>query len=128
MIVGIGVDIIEVDRVAEKILKEGFREKVFSAREIDFCESKGNNRAQHYAARFCAKEAFLKATGRGMLLSNELREIEVDVTDEGKPVIHLSGDPAGLARENKWRIHVTLSHVIAAACAMVVIESNETAT
>jgi holo-[acyl-carrier protein] synthase len=125
MIVGIGIDIIEVDRMADKVSKEEFRKKVFSQDEIDFCESKGNNKAQHYAARFSAKEAFLKATGMGMLLSLELKELEVRVTKEGKPFIHLSGEPARLAEQNKWRIHVTLSHIQPVACAMVVIETTE---
>jgi holo-[acyl-carrier protein] synthase len=123
MIAGIGIDIVEVDRIAEKILKEGFREKVFSKNEIDFCESKGTNKAQHYAARFSAKEAFLKATGKGMLLSNELNEIEVRTNDDGKPEIHLTGNLALLAEEKKWRIHLSLSHVSSTACAMVVLET-----
>ncbi|HET6544729.1 MAG TPA: 4'-phosphopantetheinyl transferase superfamily protein, partial [Chryseolinea sp.] len=61
MIVGIGIDMIEVDRVLEKVDKDnGFREKVFSAGEIEICEA--NRKAEKYAARFAAKEAFLKAT------------------------------------------------------------------
>jgi len=126
MIVGLGVDMVEVDRVAAKVARAGFREKVFSTDEIDFCESKGVHKAQHYAARFSAKEAFLKATGMGLLLTNDLREIEVRLSDEGQPVIHLSGKPELLASRNKWRIHVTLSHVQSVACATVVIETNET--
>lgn len=60
MITGIGTDLIEVERVAGKINKEeGFRELVFSPAEIAYCETK-TNKFQHYAARFAAKEAFLK--------------------------------------------------------------------
>ena len=125
MIVGIGIDMIEVDRVAEKISKPRFREKVFSKNEIDFCESKGANKAQHYAARFSAKEAFLKATGQGMLLSHSFSEIEVTATQDGQPLIHLTGRLAQVAAEKKWIVHVTLSHIQSAACAMVAIETNE---
>ncbi|MBK7098524.1 MAG: 4'-phosphopantetheinyl transferase superfamily protein [Sphingobacteriales bacterium] len=63
MITGVGIDIIEVERVASKIGKEqGFREMVFSKEEIDYCESK-THKFEHYAARFAAKEAFFKALG-----------------------------------------------------------------
>jgi len=126
MIIGVGIDIIEVERVAEKILKgQGFCENVFSKREIDFCEQKGANKAQHYAARFSAKEAFLKATGMGLLLSHELNEIEVTVTPDGKPNISLAGNLSPLTKEKKWNIHLSLSHINSIACAMVVIESYE---
>jgi len=124
MIFGVGIDIIEVERVGEKISKEnGFREKVFSKNEIEFCESKGLNKAQHYAARFSAKEAFLKATGMGLLLSVELNEIEVLVTKEGKPEIQLSGSIAGLIHQKGWKINVSLSHIQSNACSIVIIET-----
>jgi len=58
MIAGLGIDIVEVERIAEKIEKDnGFRELVFSANEIAYCESK-TYKYEHYAARFAAKEAF----------------------------------------------------------------------
>ena len=126
MIVGIGIDIVEVQRIAEKISNgNAFREKLFSESEIDFCESKGTNKAQHYAARFSAKEAFLKATGKGLLLSNDLSEIEVTANEDGKPEILLTGSLALFAKEKKWRIHVSLSHIRDTACAMVVLETFE---
>jgi holo-[acyl-carrier protein] synthase len=126
MIFGVGIDIIEVERVAEKISREnGFREKIFSKNEIEFCESKDLNKAQHYAARFSAKEAFLKATGMGLLLSYELNEIEVAMTDEGKPEIQLRGSMATIIHQKGWKIHVSLSHIQTNACAIVVIETIE---
>ena len=61
MIIGIGIDIIEVERIAHRVGRDtGFREFVFSKNEIEYCESKAHP-FQHYAARFAAKEAFLKA-------------------------------------------------------------------
>ncbi len=126
MIVGIGVDIIEVSRVQKYIAKDnGFKEKVFSKKEIVFCESKGKNKAQHYATRFAAKEAFLKATGQGLLLSNDLNEIEVEVMESGKPEILLAGKLASVTKINKWMVYVSLAHLRSTACAMVVIESVE---
>jgi holo-[acyl-carrier protein] synthase len=125
MIAGIGIDIVEVERMAEKILKQDFLEKVFSKTEIEFCETKGHNKAQHYAARFSAKEAFLKATGQGMLLTNELNEIETVINKDGKPEILLSGSLIVLADEKGWKIHVSLSHVHTTACAVVLLETHD---
>lgn len=123
MIVGIGIDMIEVERVAEKVAKEnGFKEKIFSLQEIDFCESRPEQ-AQHFSVRFAAKEAFLKATGYGLQLSFELRLIEVVRTPSGKPEIELHGNFKSLALENGWKkIHLSLSHLQAIACAVVIIE------
>ena len=122
MIIGVGIDIIEVERVAEKVNKDsGFREKVFSPNEISFCEAKGPNQAQHYAARFAAKEAFLKATGHGLQLSHELNEIEVVTNDDGKPEIHFRKKLANDLPKN-WKVLVSLSHVQSTACAVVIIE------
>jgi holo-[acyl-carrier protein] synthase len=123
MIVGVGIDIIEVDRIGEKLERgKALREKIFSPAEIAFCESKAN-RAQHYAARFAAKEAFLKAIGAGLSLSHELHEIEVRVDSTGKPGIGLTGTFLTLAQENKWnKIHLSLSHVQSMACAVVILE------
>src|SRR6188768_3660867 len=102
MIVGVGIDIIEVSRVAEKIGREnGFRENVFSAAEIAYCESQ-SDKAQHYAARFACKEAFLKATGMGLLMGTTLRDIEVTSNDQGKPEVMLYAIFKEEAQKNSW--------------------------
>lgn len=123
MIIGTGIDIIEVQRVAEKVGKQnGFREKIFSASEISFCESK-INRSEHYAARFAAKEAFLKAIGKGLTETFDLNQIVVSNDELGKPTITLTGQLEIKARELHWtKIHVSLSHLKSIACAVVVIE------
>lgn len=122
MIIGVGIDMIEVDRVIAKIDKDkGFKEMVFSRAEIDFCESK--RRAEDYAARFAAKEAFLKATGLGLLLGHELSEVEVVNDTNGKPFLNLTGNFKTKAEENGWnKIHLSLSHLQQVACAVVIIE------
>lgn len=122
MIVGIGIDMIEVDRVMSKVDKDkGFKEKVFSKAEIEFCES--NRRSENYAARFAAKEAFLKATGLGLLLGTELSEVEVVNDVNGKPSLSLKGNFKLQAEQNSWnKIHLSLSHLQQIACAVVIIE------
>lgn len=123
MITGIGIDMVEVDRIAEKIRKEnGFKEKIFSASEIQFCETK-QAKDQHYAARFAAKEAFLKATGLGLTLGYNLSEIEVVHDSTGKPELKLDG-PFLLHMEDLkcGRIHLSITHVQSMACAIVILE------
>ena len=124
MIIGTGIDIIEVARVAEKVNKEsGFRQKVFSNSEVQFCESR-NDKSQSYAGRFAAKEAFLKATGKGLALGFELRDIEIINDSAGKPEIMLRGNFQQLAADNGWnKIHLSLSHLQHIACAVVILET-----
>ena len=124
MIVGVGIDIIEIHRVGEKLSRgNGFREQVFSADEITFCEG-GATPFQHYAARFAAKEAFLKATGEGLRLGHELHLIEVSQDETGKPALHLKGSYRDLAAVRNWhKIHLSISHTKETACAVVIIES-----
>ena len=120
---GVGIDMIEVERVASGIDKEsGFREMVFSAKEIVYCELK-KNKFEHYAARFAAKEAFFKALGTGWVENTLFNEVEVINNCNGKPEIHLSGvtkntvDIMGINR-----ILVSLSHLKTMASAIVILE------
>jgi len=124
MILGIGTDLIEVERVAEKMEKKaGFKELVFSPAEIIYCEAK-TNKYEHYAARFAAKEAFLKAIGTGWRSGTAFNEIEVYNDGEGKPELRFSGITANTVIEmHAGKIFVSLSHLKTMACAMVIIES-----
>ncbi|WP_214073211.1 holo-ACP synthase [Mucilaginibacter sp. dw_454] len=123
MIAGIGIDIIEIDRVAGNIIKEnGFREMIFSENEIAYCENKAN-KFEHYAARFAAKEAFFKALGTGWLDGTAFNEIEITNDELGKPTIVLLG--ATRLTINSFRlsnIMVSLTHIKAVASAVVIIE------
>jgi holo-[acyl-carrier protein] synthase len=123
MIVGIGIDMIEVDRVQTKVERHAaFRESIFSRDEIAWCEKQAN-KGENYAARFAAKEAFLKATGQGLTLGYELSNIEVINDELGKPSIRLGGVYQEEAIKRNWNcIHVTLSHLKHMACAVVIIE------
>ena len=123
MVIGIGTDLTEVERVAQKINKEaGFREMVFSKTEIAYCESK-INQYEHFAARFAAKEAFFKALGTGWLVGTHFNEVEIINDAYGKPCLVLLGETKETL--SAWRINtilVSLSHLKAIASAVVVIE------
>jgi holo-[acyl-carrier protein] synthase len=123
MIVGLGLDMIEVDRVAEKIGKEsGFREMIFTPAEIAYCEDK-TNKFEHYAARFAAKEAFFKALGTGWLTGTAFNEVEIGHTDGGQPQISLLGKTAETIEAiGSFKIQVSLSHLKAVASAVVILE------
>ena len=125
MIFGIGTDMIEVERVAEKIGKNsGFRELVFSKKEIAYCEAK-TNKYEHYAARFAAKEAFFKALGTGWKNGTAFNEIEITNDETGKPVISLLGETAiSIAGMKLGKILVSISHLKTLASATVLIETK----
>jgi holo-[acyl-carrier protein] synthase len=122
-VAGVGIDMIEVERVQSSIAKEqGFRELVFSAKEIAYCESK-TNKYQHYAARFAAKEAFFKALGTGWLKDTAFNEIEVTNDENGKPILGPIGESAAVINRNgALKISVSLTHLKTMASAVVIIE------
>ena len=123
MIFGIGTDLIEVERVAHKMEKKiGFKELVFYPNEIIYCEAR-TYKYEHYAARFAAKEAFLKALGTGWRNGTAFNEIEIYNDEEGKPEIRFHGITAKTIADLKLgKIFVSLSHLKTMACAMVIIE------
>ncbi len=123
MIEGVGIDIVEVERIAGTIERNaGFVEHVFSTNEILYCESK-KNRFEHYAARFAAKEAFFKALGTGWSEGTQFNEVEIVHHENGKPVLQLLGETRQtLVFLNIVKISVSLSHVKSMATAIVIIE------
>jgi len=123
MVAGLGIDIIEVDRIAQRINSgNGFRQMVFSAAEIAYCEKQAHS-YQHYAARFAAKEAFFKALGTGWVGGTSFNEVEIVHDAQGCPQIQLHGETAQtLAALNISRILVSLSHIKTMATAVVIIE------
>jgi holo-[acyl-carrier protein] synthase len=125
-IFGIGTDIIESERVEIKLSKNnGFRETVFTQNEIEYCENKVN-KAQHYAARFAAKEAFLKAIGTGWPSKIQFNEIEIANDNNGKPEIILKGNAHEYAKEKGIvDIHLSISHLKDIANAIVALKTNK---
>ena len=122
MILGLGTDIAEVPRIAKSIENPAFKSKVFSAAEIEYCETK-TNKAENYAARFAAKEAFFKALGTGWRGGMAFNEVEVQNDELGKPHIHLIGNTAIQVKERNIKtIHVSLTHIKDVALATVVLE------
>ena len=114
---------IEVERITEKINKEsGFRELVFSKKEIAYCESK-RNKFEHYAARFAAKEAFFKALGTGWADNTLFNEVEIINNKDGKPEVILLGSTLDTINSmGIKKILVSLSHIKTIASAVVIVE------
>lgn len=123
MIFGTGIDIIEVERIKDRISKiQGLKEKIFTGKEITYCESK-KNKAQHYAARFAAKEAFFKAIGTGWRDGLEFIEIEILNDALGKPEVFLHGKTKKFSERNAIKnIHVSLSHLKNLVTAIITLE------
>lgn len=125
MIVGIGCDIIEIERIARAIKSESFIRRVFTAEEAAYCQRRGQQAAASFAARFAAKEAVLKALGTG-LREGSLQEIAVDNDGLGKPLVQLSGHFAMLAKQLGIKnIQISLSHSRELATAYVIMEDGK---
>jgi holo-[acyl-carrier protein] synthase len=127
VIVSIGTDIIEVYRIRETIERTPrFLERVFTPLEREYCEAKGAAAAQSFAARFAAKEAFLKAIRTGWRGEITWQNIEVRVDSEGAPSLVITGEAKRILDElGAARVHVSLSHTNEHATAQVVLESGE---
>src|ERR1700739_4755186 len=112
MLLGTGIDIIEIDRVARSIDRFGdrFLHRIFTAGEIAYCKRK-KNAAESFAARFAAKEAAAKALGTGISHGVSWKEFEVIREVSGRPVLRLSGRAAELAEAmGVKRIQLSLTH------------------
>jgi holo-[acyl-carrier protein] synthase len=127
VIVSIGIDVIEVGRVRDVLRRTPrFRARVFTDRERDYCDSRGAASAQHYAARFAAKEAAMKALGTGWAGGVTWHEVEITRDDAGAPVLNFTGRALELFRlSGATRAHVSLSHTAEHAVAQVIFESAD---
>lgn len=125
MVLGTGIDLVAVERIRRLIERHGqrFYGRVFTAGEIEYCAGH-RDPAPHYAARFAAKEAFLKALGTGLSQGTSLKEIDVVRGELGNPQIVLHGRTAEIAEERGVRrLHLSLSHSSGYAVAQVVAEA-----
>ena len=126
MIFGTGIDTIEVPRIEQAIKEydEQFLHRIFSDWEMAYCRSRKFS-AEHFAARFAAKEAFAKAIGTGIRQGFIWKEVEVRKEFSGKPIITLNGSMITKTAKivgGEYQVLVSLSHTKTIAEAMVVIE------
>lgn len=123
MIVGIGVDIVEIDRF-KKLTEnwgEHFLRKIFTQREIDYCISK-KNIYQHLAGKFAAKEAISKAISTGWGGNFRWKDVEILNDANGKPKIILHNQLKECY--NSYLFHISISHSFNYAVALAIVERN----
>ena len=121
MIVGIGNDIIEIERIEKAISKEGFKNKIYTQRELKNIEKRGN-RTETYAGIFSAKEAISKAIGTGVR-EFSLTDLEILNDDLGKPYVVVSEklDKIIKSKKEDYQIEISISHSKKYATAIAVI-------
>jgi holo-[acyl-carrier protein] synthase len=124
VIIGIGTDIIRVDRIQKSMdANPGFGEKLFTSSETTYCEARASKH-QSYAARFAAKEAVMKALGTGWNERVHWLDIEILRDGDEAPRVLLHGETKRLADElGVSAIHLTMSHEQKYATAFVVLEN-----
>jgi holo-[acyl-carrier-protein] synthase len=126
MIAGIGVDIMQVERIHDAVDRHGerFLRRIYTPEEIDYCRN-GAHPFQRFATRFAAKEAVLKALGVGWQRGTSFRDVVVKIDDLGAPSVELSGRSKEIAREKDVHsIHLSLSHDRQYAVAQAVAEKQ----
>lgn len=124
MIVGTGIDIAEVPRIAASIARFGerFLHRIFTEGEIRYCDAKAN-RVERYAARFAAKEAAMKAIGTGWNHGVTWRDVEVSRLPGGRPTIVFHGKAAEFAAKlGAKHVALSLTHTAEHAIAQVILE------
>jgi holo-[acyl-carrier protein] synthase len=126
MIIGIGIDVVQNDRIRESVKKFGerFTNRIYTEIETAYCNNCADP-AIHFAARFAAKEAAFKALGTGWAAGVKWKDIEVQRLPSGQPTLHLSGE--ALVRASSMtatRFHISLTHDQLVSCAVVILESG----
>lgn len=124
MIAGIGMDLVEVTRIQESLDRFGerFQRRVFTEVERAYCNALPHP-ALHFAARFAAKEAFLKAVGTGLSQGLSWKEVGVENLPSGQPVLHVEGKARERAEQmGVTHMHISLSHTQGHGAAVVVLE------
>jgi holo-[acyl-carrier protein] synthase len=124
VIISIGIDIIEVRRVREVLARTPrFTERVFTSNERAYCDSRGAVAAQHYAARFAAKEAVLKALQTGWTGGIAWQDMEVSAREGGAPLLLFHGRVREIYEQSgATAAHLSISHTSEHAIAQVILE------
>jgi holo-[acyl-carrier protein] synthase len=126
MILGTGIDVIDIERIARSVERYGdhFLRRVYTAGEIAYCQRKRRNAAESFAARFAAKEAAAKALGTGIGFGVTWREIEVGREPAGRPLLLLHGRAAEIARTmGVQHSSLSITHTGTQSMALVILES-----
>ena len=117
-----GTDIIEINRIKESIdgIGENFKNKIYTEKEVEYCEGKKNSKYQHYAGRFAAKEAIFKAISE--LLDDKFevswKDAEILNDEQGKPRVTFTSKKLQEKIEN---IDISISHCKEHAIASVIV-------
>lgn len=124
MIISIGIDIVEVYRIRETLERTPrFASRVFTEKEREYCEGKGAASAQSFAARFAAKEAFLKALKTGWRGKITWQDMEILNNAQGVPNLEIKGEARSLLENlGANKIHLSISHTTDHAVAQVILE------
>ena len=126
MIVGTGIDLVEIDRIQQSVARYGdrFLERIYTAAEIRYSQRKQRNAAESFAVRFAAKEAAAKALGTGIASGVTWLDIEVVHLPTGRPALAFHGRAAKCASAMVVRsTHLSLSHGRDLAIASVILET-----
>jgi holo-[acyl-carrier protein] synthase len=124
LIVGMGVDIAEVDRIQGAIERHGevFLRRIFTTREREYCE-RFKNKYERYAGRFAAKEAAMKALGTGWRRGVKWVDLEVVRETSGRPTLSISGEAAKIAQQIGVKsVALSITHTESQALAQVIFE------
>ncbi|MEO5886887.1 MAG: holo-ACP synthase [Anaerolineales bacterium] len=122
MILGIGIDITEIERIAKSAETEAFQRKVFTPAELRSC-GEVKKSAECLAGKFAAKEALMKALGAGIRQEVWFTQIEVLNDEAGRPYINFSGVAERLLQQSgAQQVHVSISHSGGMAVALVILE------
>ncbi len=126
MITGLGLDIVEIERMRSVFERWGNRviNRLFTDHETELWKEIGAGAVQRLAGRFAAKEAAMKALGVGWGPSATWHDFEIVNDDNGKPVLSMTGSAARTAEDlGVRRTHISISHSPKSACAVVIMES-----
>ena len=129
MVIGVGVDIVEVARIRRILEDPGigprFRERIFTEREIEYCENKRRGKYKSYAGRFTAKEAVMKALGQGWGPKVTWLDIETLSDPGGKPEVYLHGKTSAFAHGlGIRRLSLSITHTEEYAMACVIAQDD----
>jgi holo-[acyl-carrier protein] synthase len=124
VIFGIGTDIIEVKRVGKMVARgRQYLETIFTEKEMHYCEAKAR-KSEHYAARYAAKEAILKALGTGWRGGLAYSDIEIINEEMGQPQVLVRGEVRNFFNDHQiQKTLISLSHTREIAIAVVILES-----